>query len=100
MKIAKVLALLILLAGIGYYSFNYFKNSSPQSQQADWYKKIDKDGDGKLSAAEFKAMDTNGDGVISQQEAEAYGVPASEFKRWDKNGDGSLSQEELNTCGC
>merc|ERR1719487_243968 len=77
-------------------------------------KKIDTDGDGKLSADEIKqaadattadpadqakALDKDGDGKVSGEElaeaAKEGKLPPEELKKMDKDGDGKLSPEEL-----
>lgn len=75
------------------------------------FKAADKNGDGKLSPAEFpnpelfKKLDTNGDGFVSWDEAKAgvgpnankaaAGISEQQFKTLDKNGDGNLTPDEL-----
>ena len=68
-------------------------------------KKLDKSGDGKLTADEFrkhendkivspleKVLDANSDGVISAEEI--ANAPAA-LKKLDKNGDGKLAADEF-----
>ncbi|OPZ85699.1 MAG: transaldolase/EF-hand domain-containing protein [bacterium ADurb.Bin429] len=79
---------------------------SPEQQ----FKLADKDGDGKLSPAEFPKpdlfaqMDANKDGFVTWEEAKAHlakTTPGREvtaeqrMKVYDRNGDGKLSKEEL-----
>ncbi len=43
----------------------------------------------------FKDIDKNGDGKITAAEAKAAGMSDANFKKADKNGDGSLTPEEF-----
>ncbi len=101
MKASKLAVIAIVIVIAGYFAFQSSqKSTAEQGKKPDWYSKIDKSGDGKLSADELKAVDTNGDGKISTEEANAYAIPPEELKKWDKDGDGSISQEEMDACGC
>lgn len=57
------------------------KPQKPKQSPEDRFKKLDKDGDGKLSIDEFRGKKT-------ADEAQ------EEFKKLDANGDGSISLEE------
>lgn len=74
------------------------------------FKALDKDGDGKVSKAEFTGpparfaqLDTDRDGFITRREAEAPGrsaaagggALAARLKSMDKNGDGRISRDEF-----
>jgi Ca2+-binding EF-hand superfamily protein len=72
----------------------------------DKFDKLDANGDGKISAAEFDAgkqkrfqeMDTNADGKITSAELNAakgaQGSATEKVDKWDSNGDGALSVDE------
>jgi Ca2+-binding EF-hand superfamily protein len=78
------------------------------------FAKIDSNGDGQLSKAEFtaymnsrlaqqraeidaafKELDTNKDGKVSKEEANAVPALAEHFTELDFNHDGSLSKDEM-----
>lgn len=70
---------------------------------AELLKRLDKNGDGKLSKEEaperlqqnWDRLDRNGDGFISADEIpQSLPKPAEIFDRFDKNGDGKLSKDE------
>ena len=42
----------------------------------------------------FQSIDKNGDGKITAAEAKAAGITDADFKKADKNGDGSLTVDE------
>ena len=42
----------------------------------------------------FKNIDKNGDGKITAAEAKAAGIADADFKKADKNGDGNLTADE------
>ncbi len=86
----------------------------PRKGGADFIKQFDKDGDGKVSQAEFNGpagpfahMDKNGDGFISEDEAPKGPPPRRGndqqgsqkgdgfVKRLDKDADGKVSLEEF-----
>ena len=58
----------------------------PKRDPAETLKKLDKDGDGKISAEEWKAIPSAKTDPAKNAES---------FKKLDKNGDGFLSLEEL-----
>jgi len=67
------------------------------------FKKADKNGDGKVSRAEYGALlidemavyfDGNKDGVIDKEEFVALGGSPEAFAKMDKNGNGFLTAEE------
>lgn len=90
-----------------------------QNEMPEWMRnhmgKLDKDGDGKISAGEMAQMpgpgqkpeggfkpdanqimqklDANGDGQITRNEA--HGPAAEKFNQLDANGDGKVSKDEL-----
>lgn len=88
--------------------------ATPPSAVADYLSRMDRDGDGRVSLAEylewmsygFDAMDRNGDGVLQAAEqpggrgqpisrAEHRARLAERFRRQDVDGDGHLSAREL-----
>lgn len=100
-KASKIVLALVIIAIAGYIASKYFgARASAVDKKAQWYIKLDKNGDGSLTIEELKVMDANGDGVLTIEEANIYQVPAEALKEWDKNGDGSISMKELDTCGC
>ena len=100
-KASKIVLALVIIAIAGYIASKYFgARVSAVDKKAQWYIKLDKNGDGSLTIEELKVMDANGDGVLTIEEANIYQVPAEVLKEWDKNGDGSISMKELDTCGC
>ena len=101
MKASKIVLVVIAIAIVGYIASKYFgARASAVDKKAQWYVKLDKNGDGSLSIEELKIMDANGDGVLSVEEAKMYQIPAEVLKEWDQNGDGSISLKELIACGC
>ncbi len=101
MKASKIVLAVVIIAIAGYIASKYFgARASAVDKKAQWYIKLDKNGDGSLTIEELKVMDANGDGVLTIEEANMYQVPAEVLKEWDKNGDGSISMKELDTCGC
>lgn len=100
-KASKIVLAVAIIAIAGYIASKYFgARASAVDKKAQWYIKLDKNGDGSLTIEELKVMDANGDGVLTIEEANIYQVPAEALKEWDKNGDGSISMKELDTCGC
>ena len=100
-KASKIVLALVIIAIAGYIASKYFgARASAVDKKAQWYIKLDKNGDGSLTIEELKVMDANGDGVLTIEEANIYQDPAEVLKEWDKNGDGSISMKELDTCGC
>jgi len=77
---------------------------NPKVAREDRVMKLDKDGDGVISRAEFTGddaafarFDRNHDGVISdddKQQRSAAQDPAARFKAMDLNGDGRLTRDE------
>ena len=82
--------------------------------QGDYFSRIDTDGDGRVSLAEFlehmgfafRQMDVNGNGVLEPHEQhipdarpitleEHHQRLTAQFHRQDTNGDGYLSRSEL-----
>jgi hypothetical protein len=57
------------------------------------FKRLDTDGDGKLSAEEFKKIAERGQGRVTTEMADRM------FTRLDKNKDGSLTLDELKEVG-
>jgi Ca2+-binding EF-hand superfamily protein len=101
MKASKIVLAVVIIAIAGYIASKYFgARASSVDKKAQWYIKLDKNGDGSLTVEELKVMDANGDGVLTVEEAAMYQIPAEVLKEWDKNGDGSISMKELDTCGC
>ena len=101
MKASKIVIAIIVIAIVGYIASKYFgARASAVDKKAQWYIKLDKNGDGRLSIEELKIMDANGDGILTVEEANMYQIPAEVLKEWDQNGDGSISLKELNACGC
>ncbi len=99
-KITKVLIVGVVLAIVAYFVMNGMKGGTElDGAKHSWFKKLDANGDGKISPDELKVMDTNGDGKISADEAKAYGIPEGHFNKLDINGDGYLTQEEMKTYG-
>lgn len=100
---ASLLALLLLAAG-----------AAGAQSQGDYFSRIDTDGDGRVSLAEFlehmgfafRQMDIDGNGVIEPHEqhipnarpitlAQHQERLTAQFHRQDSNGDGYLSRGEL-----
>jgi Kef-type K+ transport system membrane component KefB len=101
MKASKIVLAVVIIAIAGYIASKYFgARASAVDKKAQWYIKLDKNGDGSLSIEELKIIDANGDGVVTSEEAAMYQIPAEVLKEWDTNGDGSISLKELNACGC
>jgi len=105
MNLVKILlALTCLFSAV---SFAQTATTSPKPS----FKEIDKNGDGKITAAEakaagisdadFKKADKNGDGSLTTDEylnTTEY-VPAYAFKEIDKNGDGKITAAEAKAAG-
>ena len=60
---------------------------------------LDKNKDGKISAAEFKACDPNGDMIITKAEAKACGMSDADFKALDKDQSGAIEAREVAMAG-
>ena len=78
------------------------KDATPPTLE-EQFKKADKNGDGKVSRAEYGALlidemaeyfDGNGDGVISKNEFVSLGGSAESFDKLDTRGDGMLTADE------
>lgn len=112
MKMNKYLTLSLLVAGLsvsaaGFAANTDTPNHGPDSQAV--FKKLDANGDGKLTAAEMTQLpqvvkrqrldqiDTNHDGKIEKSEFEAQATARADrmFAKMDANGDGSISADEM-----
>ena len=60
---------------------------------------IDKNNDGKVSAAELKACDINGNMIITKDEAKACGMTDAEWKKFDKDQSGQIEAKEMDIGG-
>jgi len=110
MKLVKIwIALTCLFSCL--YSVASFSQIPPPPPQRPAFKDIDKDGDGKITAAEakaagisdadFKKADKNGDGSLTVDEylnTTTYN-PKPAFKDIDKNGDGKITAAEAKAAG-
>jgi len=88
------------------FSGTTWAHGGPPPDAASLIEQLDQNGDGKLSADEFKGpaehftrMDTDGDGYLTKEELEA-GRPApmggkGGFEQDDADGDGRVSKEEF-----
>ncbi|KAI8514257.1 hypothetical protein Bbelb_085810 [Branchiostoma belcheri] len=57
-----------------------------EQEYRDWVARVDTDGDGAVSADEFRAM---------LEQSETFGSPSELFKTFDKDGNGFLDREEI-----
>lgn len=108
----KYLTLSLIAAGLSVSAAGFAANTDapkhgPDSQAV--FKKLDANGDGKLTAAEMTKLpqvmkqqmldkiDSNHDGKIEKSEFEAQAKARADrmFAKMDKNGDGSISADEM-----
>ena len=82
-SIRSILAVLALSIA---FSTAVAQEAKPKRDPAETLKKLDKDGDGKISAEEWKAIPSAKTDPAKNAES---------FKKLDKNGDGFLTPEEL-----
>jgi len=60
---------------------------------------IDKNNDGKVSAAELKACDINSNLIITKDEAKACGMTDAQWKQFDKDQSGQIDAKEMEIGG-
>lgn len=110
-------ALLVMLASVPATAWAA-EPPAPLRERGEYFAGLDRDGDGRVSLAEFqdymsrgfRAMDRNGDGILQDHELPAGvvlrpGQPRTlsallanlerAFRRMDRDGSGHLSQAEL-----
>ena len=113
MKMNKYLTLSLLAAGLSVSAAGFAGTDNGatdhKSDSQAVFKKLDANGDGKLSAAEMTRLpdvmkqqmldkiDTNHDGKIEKSEFEAQAKARADrlFAKMDTNGDGSISADEM-----
>jgi hypothetical protein len=76
------------LLGLGFSVTAYAQQTSTPSSAA-------KPAAAQAKKYDFKKMDEDGDGKISIAEAKKYGITVTEFKNLDKDNSGFLTQREL-----
>ena len=76
------------LLGLGFSVAAYAQQTSTPSSAA-------KPAAAQAKKYDFKKMDEDGDGKISIAEAKKYGITVTEFKNLDKDNSGFLTQREL-----
>jgi len=76
------------LLGLGFSVTAYAQQISTPSSAA-------KPAAAQVKKYDFKKMDEDGDGKISVAEAKKYGITVTEFKKLDKDNSGFLTQREL-----
>ena len=89
-SILAVLALSVAFATAADEKTPAAAGEKPKRDPAETIKKLDKDGDGKVSAEEWKAIPT-----AKTDPAKA----AESFKKLDKDGDGFVTLEEMAVVG-
>jgi hypothetical protein len=78
----------VVLLGLGFSVTAYAQQTSTPSSAA-------KPAAAQAKKYDFKKMDEDGDGKISIAEAKKYGITVTEFKNLDKDNSGFLTQREL-----
>jgi hypothetical protein len=78
----------VVLLGLGFSVTAYAQQTSAPSSTA-------KPAAVKAKKYDFKKIDEDGDGKISIAEAKKYGITVTEFKNLDKDNSGFLTQREL-----
>jgi Ca2+-binding EF-hand superfamily protein len=78
----------VVLLGLGFSVTAYAQQTSMPSSAA-------KPAAAQAKKYDFKKMDEDGDGKISIAEAKKYGITVTEFKNLDKDNSGFLTQREL-----
>jgi Ca2+-binding EF-hand superfamily protein len=104
MKSAAMISAVLLLA-VTSAAHAEGKKSDSKPEGSERFAKHDKNGDGKVTAAEllaraevrFREMDTNGDGKVVPAERNKYQEheELSYFAKHDSNSDGKLSRQEV-----
>ena len=78
----------VVLLGLGFSVTAYAQQTGAPSSTA-------KPAAAQAKKYDFKKMDEDGDGKISIAEAKKYGITVTEFKNLDKDNSGFLTQREL-----